>query len=103
MSLRDRLLSLLTGEQKLNPGAPTPVISVREESPAERDATPAPDNSDGNTCPKCGSRLVEAAAGIKRCQQCGHQVRFEKTRTMVGSPLKEKQKIEIGKTARPVQ
>src|SRR5258708_16628819 len=72
------------GEQKSHAAPSGPVIAIRAETAEpKRDATPAPESSDGRVCPKCGSRLVEIAANILRCQQWGYQERFEKKRTSV--------------------
>ena len=85
MSLREKLLALLSpGEEKPSPvKAPASVITVREEAAEgkrDEEKTPAPT---GPACPKCGVPLVEIAANIARCQQCGYQERFERKRTIV--------------------
>lgn len=93
LRLREKLLSLLTEPSEEKPLAKTsaPTIIVREESPAEcrddADKAPARDNapaSSSDACPRCADGLlVEIAANIRRCPQCGYQRRFEKQRAIV--------------------
>ena len=88
LRLREKLLSLLSpSEEKPSPvKAPAPIITVREEAAeGKRDAekTPAPNGNGAPMCPKCGIPLVEIAANILRCQQCGLQSKTPPRRAAV--------------------
>ncbi len=81
MSLRDRLLAMLGEGKKTLPAiVSTPAIAVREEAVEE---TPAPAGNGAPMCPKCGIPLVEIAANILRCQQCGLQSKTPPRRAAV--------------------
>ena len=90
MSLRDKLLSMLTKEKASDAHA----LTVREDPPAEGKLNaekdePEPGN-DGkiDACPKCSSTLLVAITqGIRRCQQCGHQQPIEPKRTIAAPPI----------------
>ena len=82
MSLRDKLLSLLTSEtareqQKSNAATHAPIIAVHEETPperkrdAEKKESPVQDNAPAtlpDACPRCGSVLfAEITETVRRC------------------------------------
>src|SRR5260370_5522313 len=81
MSLRDRLLAMLGEGKKTLPAiVATPAIGVREEAVEE---TPVPAGNGAPMCPKCRIPLVEIAATILRCKQCGLQSKTPPRRAAV--------------------
>jgi ribosomal protein L37AE/L43A len=68
-------------QQKSNNETVCPSVPVPE--PVQRAVVDKPATPGPGACPKCGGLMVEIAANIRRCQQCGHQERFERERTIV--------------------